>query len=485
MAKPTAYDLLEIEKLLIKALLEGSSEVRSFILQKFQPEHFENLGEVFALIQETLALGDPSLLKPDVMIHNEKLTPISRGLLQAMPFVALVTEVAQIENATKPLLEAYNSTKLLELLRPSIEGLQKGDLNHDDALAQSLMVLENYNSSIVLGDEPPLELGEGCNFDMALEKTITPSANNFIRSGFDFIDKRVGGYSRGDVIVVASPSSQGKTLMMIQTLNNMLFHNPNTPISALYVTMEVQDSTVMHRIIANRGEHPLVRIREVTQPESLLTEYCKTPEEKTQRLREVGHYRNLAKQEMEKMQKNLSESGNKVRVRNYGAFTPEDLLREMAQYHYDLVVLDYLNLMTTSTPMDADWLRLSNLTRQLKNIATTKKCVIVTAQQLDDEKKDIRYGKAVKEHCDILMKWELPQELRDAGGGLADVIIAKGRNIGTFTTQMYFDLVCQRATEPREGGGEMKTAGLPPAMDPFSGGFDMGAGAAFNPFGNL
>lgn len=484
MAKSTPYDLLEIEKILIKALLEGSGEARSFILQKFIPEHFENMGEVFSVIQETLALGDPNLIKPDVLAHNERLSPISRGILAAMPFVTLITEVVQLESTSRPLLEAYNANKLLELMRPSIEGLQKGDLDHDSALAQTLMNLETYNSSIVLGDEPPLELGEGCNFETAVDKTLSPSANNFIRSGFSFIDRRVGGFSRGDVIVVASPSSQGKTLMMIQVLNNMLFQNPNTPISALFVTMEVQDSTVMHRVIANRGAFPLARIREVTQPESLITEFCTTPEEKAQRLREVDHYRSLAKIEMEKMQKNLEDSGNKVRVRNFGAFTPEDLLREMAQHQYDLVVIDYLNLMTTSTPMDADWLRLSNLTRQLKNIATTKKCVIVTAQQLDDEKKDIRYGKAVKEHCDILMKWELAQELRDAGSGVTDVIIAKGRNIGTFTTKMFFDLVSQRAVE--EGSEETnKPAGLPPAGDPFAGGFDLGGASAFNPFGSI
>ena len=483
MAKVNPYDLLELEKILIKGLLEGSQETRSYILQKFKPEYFESLGEVFKVIQSTMALGDPNLLRVEVLAHNEHLSPISRGVIAAMPYVALINDPVQLDPMTKPLLENYNTQHLLELMRPTVEGLQKGDISHDDALAQSLMTLENYNSELVLGDEPPLELGDGCNLEIAYEKTLSASANGFIRSGFDFIDKRVGGFSRGDVIVVASPSSQGKTLMMIQILSNMLFCNPNTPISALYVTMEVQDATVMHRLIANRAQQPLVKIRELSMPESLLVEYAKSKEEKLAKLKEVDYYREVARAEMDKMQQNLAGSGHKIRIRNFGSFTPEDLLREMALHQYDLVVLDYLNLMTTSTPTDADWLRLSLLTRQLKNISTTKKCVIVTAQQLDEEKKDIRYGKAVKEHCDILMKWELTQEVRDAGGGQTDVIIAKGRNIGTFTTKMQFDLICQRAYEETDTSFGT-VPGLKPgatAMDPFSGSMDF-SGAVFQPY---
>ena len=439
-----AYGILELEKIILKALLQGSANSKAFLLRKLRKEHFTSSGDLFEYIQKNMALGDGKLLEIQSLAVNPVFTSTIQGIAASLQYVALMDDPMQLEETCRPLIEAYNQTSLLETLRPTIESLQKGDMLTQDAMGRLQLDIETQAAILSNNDTIPLSLGKGSDLDKAIARTLTPESNNFIRSGLKSIDIRVGGFSRGDVIVLAAPSSHGKTLAMIQFLNNMLFNSPNQKISALYVTMEVQDTTVMHRVIANRASLPLKRVRETTMPEELLLEIS---QDKNTKLDEVKQIRELCAVEMGKINENLESSGNKLEIKPYGAFTPEDLMRELALYPYDVVILDYLNLMTTTQGADADWLRLSNITRQLKNIATTKKILIVTAQQLDETTKDVRYAKAVKEHCDILIVWELPQELREAGGGIADMKIKKGRNIGTFSFPMHFDLTVQKVVE--------------------------------------
>ena len=439
-----AYGVLELEKILVKALLQGSPASKAFLLRRLRKEHFSSAGDLFEYIQKNMALGDGKLLEIQSLAVNPGFSSTVQGIAASLQYVNLLDDPMQLEEACKPIIEAYNQATLLETIRPTIESLQKGEMVTQDAMGRLQLDLETQAQILANNEMIPLSLGKGADFDKAVARTLTPESNNFIRSGIKSIDMRVGGFSRGDIVVLAAPSSHGKTLAMIQFLNNMLFNSPNQKISALYVTMEVQDTTVMHRVIANRASLPLKRVRETTMPEELLIELA---QDKTHKLDEVKQMRELCAAEMARINENLDTSGHKLEIKPYGAFTPEDLMRELALYPYDVVILDYLNLMTTVQSSDADWLRLSNITRQLKNIATTKKILIVTAQQLDETTKDIRYAKAVKEHCDVLIVWELPQELREAGGGVADMKIKKGRNIGTFSFPMHFDLTTQKVVE--------------------------------------
>jgi replicative DNA helicase len=442
-----SFELLEIEKRIIKALIDGNNDTKKYILRKFKQEHFYNLGGVFSYIQSMLASGDPLLITLDSLTTNPTFDQPTRGILASLVYVPLISEPAQLEVLTQPIIEQYGTTNVLEAIRPTIEKLQLGEVPYEEALSNMLQTLEAKHAELIQDNNLPLAIGVGGDLADVIARITTPIVGRFLRTGFRSIDEFVGGFCRGDVVVMAAPSSHGKTLMLLQLLNNMQFYQANQKISVLYITMEVQDITTMHRLMSVRTQIPNRLVREITMDPALLTEFCTTEKQKADRLAQVEEVRVQVAEETARMYGRLEELGQKMEIKHYGAFTPEDMLREMSLHPYDVVIVDYLNLMTTTNQNDSDWMRLGQIVRQFKNIATTKNMVVITAQQLDEVSKDIRYGKIVKEHADILIKWELSEELREAHEGIADVKVAKGRNIGTFKFPVFFNLNLQTAKE--------------------------------------
>jgi hypothetical protein len=405
------------------------------------------------LLQELIPNGNESMLSPEVLALNDRLSAITRGIVLALQYVVPISDPTSIDEIARPLVNHYNAHKILETIQPTLEAVKSKEMDPSEAVASLLITLEEYNNQMVHNDAPPLEIGSGVVIEEVNQRTFSPRDDSFIQSGFNFIDDRAGGYSPGDFIVYASPSSHGKTMVMVQGIGNALFSCANQHISGLYVTMEIQDVTVMHRLVAARAGLPLGAIRDTIKPEKLLLRKCTTAAEREAKMAEVDRYRQIARLELANMNENLAASGNKLTILNRGTFTPLDLLRELSVNHYDFVCLDYINLMTPSSGKKdmADWLRIMDIGRDLKMIAGDKKIVCVTGQQLSKEG-ELRYATGLKDHTDILMTWSLTPEILEQKRGIADVNITKGRNIGIFNHQMMFDLICQRVTEADDPG---------------------------------
>lgn len=440
-----SYDLLDQEKVLIHSLLMGRDETKAYILRKYLPEHFINLITVYNYVRENMGLGNTDILTIDTLASNAIFEPPVRGIIASLKFSTLIDDPAQLEVMCKGLLDHYGTEYLLETLRAPLEKLQSGEVDYVTVLKTLQTDLEGASVKLFKDAVVPLGLGVGSNIEDTIQRVTSQENNIFIRTGFSSIDKQIGGFSRGDVIVLAAPSSHGKTLMMLSFAVNMIF-NAKQPLSVLFVTMEVKDVTIAHRLVAQKLSMPLNQVKEITMPDEFLVEYL-APEIRERKLAEVQANREKVMSALRKFNEDLQEKGSKFDVKTYGSFSPDDLLRELALHPYDVVVLDYLNLMSSSSASEADWLRLSLLTRELKNIATSRDMCVITAQQLDEVKKEIRYSMAVKEHCDILIQWELPPEVREAQGGVLDMYFKKGRNVGTFTFNLNVDLACQRAYE--------------------------------------
>ena len=58
-----AYGVLELEKIILKAMLQGSPVSKGFLLRRLRKEHFSSAGDLFEYIQKNMALGDGKLLE--------------------------------------------------------------------------------------------------------------------------------------------------------------------------------------------------------------------------------------------------------------------------------------------------------------------------------------------------------------------------------------------------------------------------------------
>jgi hypothetical protein len=469
--------LFEIEKVVIKALIYGDQGLKTWIMTRFTPEHFSTLSDVFVYVREQLGSGDPNLIAPEALSVNESISQVSRGVIAALAYVPSVQTEGQLEVITDPLIDHYNGKSLVTMITPVLENLQEGKLGARDASSKLMVGLDSFNSTLLIDHRPPLGLGRGMDLQNAINRITTAGSGEYIRTGFRTIDKASGGFSRGDFVVMAAPSSHGKSMGMIQMMLNMLFENPNQRVSALYLTGEVKPEVIWHRCVAARGGYPFKKIRDISMPESLLLEFERTPEEKARKIQEVQQYRDLTTIELTKMNTNLSQSGNRLIIKPFSELRCEDVLKELAEDEYDVVIIDYINLMSSGNDNDPDWLRIKTIGRQLKQIAgkayNGKGVVMVTGQQLNLETQDLRYSKGLIDDCDVFMKWIVGPDLWESGGGLVEIRIAKGRNIGVSKFQTNFDLTCQRITEVDEHNPAASTTAAT-LNDPI--------GGEFNPF---
>tara|TARA_Y100000816_G_C26016954_1_gene531902 strand:- start:723 stop:1130 length:408 start_codon:yes stop_codon:yes gene_type:complete len=77
--------------------------------------------------------------------------------------------------------------------------------------------------------------------------------------------------------------------------------------------------------------------------------------------------------------------------------------------NYDVVIIDYLNLLIDPTNNPQEWLRLGNFARDLKLVTKEIDSLIIAPTQMNMDG-EIRYSKAIKEHANTVWTWVYGEE---------------------------------------------------------------------------
>jgi replicative DNA helicase len=123
-------------------------------------------------------------------------------------------------------------------------------------------------------------------------------------------------------------------------------------------------------------------------------------------------------------------------------------ITEMVEVHScALVILDYLQLAKASASKERREREIAEISWTLKTAALTHNIPILCLSQLNRESErqnrkpilaDLRESGAIEQDADVVMF--LSREEADNGSsGPVEILIAKGRNIGTGSVTVYFD----------------------------------------------
>ena len=248
-----------------------------------------------------------------------------------------------------------------------------------------------------------------------------------IATGFTDLDEKTAGLQRGDLIVIAGRPSMGKTAFVMNLAQNAAIRDVEPNAVAVF-SLEMSAQQIGMRLLAAESRVDMSKMRTGT----FATDDWRKLASGTGKLSEAAIFVD------DTPGISVLEVRSKCRR----------LKRE--QGRLDLVLIDYLQLMTGNANADRKDLEISEMTRSLKGLAKELDVPIIILSQLNrslesraDKRpmmSDLRESGAIEQDADVIMfiyRDEVYNK-KPENEGLAEIIIAKQRNGPIGTTRLTF-----------------------------------------------
>ncbi|PLC03506.1 replicative DNA helicase [Variovorax sp. RO1] len=262
--------------------------------------------------------------------------------------------------------------------------------------------------------------------DRVTEMAENPNDITGVRTGFHDFDKMTSGLQPGDMIVLAARPSMGKTSLAINIAEHVALEE-GLPVAVF--SMEMGAAQLAVRIVGSIGRIDQGHLR----TGKLSDEEWPRLTEAIEKLRTVS----LHIDETPGLSSSELRANARRLARQYGRL--------------GLIVVDYLQLMSTSTSGDENRATaVGEISRGLKMLAKELKCPVIALSQLSrgveartDKRpmmSDLRESGAIEQDADIIMfiyrDDYYNKESKEPG--VAEVIISKHRNGPTGTVKLAF-----------------------------------------------
>ncbi|KHJ37785.1 replicative DNA helicase [Pedobacter glucosidilyticus] len=252
---------------------------------------------------------------------------------------------------------------------------------------------------------------------------------NSIKSGFTEFDKMFGGFGLGELVVIGARPSMGKTQLLVNLSLNISISTP-----VLYLTFDLSELLLTNRFISSLSG---IEVNKILQQE--LTDEQK--ENLTSMESKFAKHKILVNDSCNNSiialkahcQKHILENGVKV------------------------IVVDYLQMMSTNKYRHSRELEISLISRELKNIAKDFNVCVIATSQLSravetrigtkrPQLSDLRESGAIEQDADKVIFIYRPEyyglEYDEDGNdtsGLTELILAKNRNGRLGTVKLLRD----------------------------------------------
>lgn len=245
-----------------------------------------------------------------------------------------------------------------------------------------------------------------------------------VPTGFADLDELTNGLQGGQMVIVAARPAMGKSTLGLDFCRAASIHNNMT---SVIFSLEMTKSEITMRMLSAEGKIPL------------------------------GHLRNgpMNDEDWQKLARKMGEvSSAPMFIDDSPNLTMMEIrskARRLKQRHdLKLIVIDYLQLMTSGRKVESRQLEVSEFSRQIKLLAKELEVPVIAISQLNrgpeqrtDKKpqmSDLRESGSIEQDADmvILLHREEAYEKESPRAGEADFIVAKHRNGPTDTITVAF-----------------------------------------------
>ncbi|WP_326906720.1 replicative DNA helicase [Sedimentibacter sp. MB31-C6] len=420
LGKVPPHNLEAEQTVLGSALIDHVAVEKIINLLNTEDLYFEANREIFESIKQVHIQNIPV----DVLTVTEELKKREKvDYIGGFEYLAKLTE----NIITSKNVEAYcniirEKSTLRKLISASNEIIDKGYKENEDIqkiieLAESRIFSISQNRSINTFVEIKDVLLSV--FNQLEERAMHKGSLTGITTGYDDLDRMTSGLQRSDLILLAARPSMGKTALAL----NLTMNAVKSGASVALFSLEMSKEQYVQRILSMESMVESNKLR-------------------------TG---NLEDEDWTRLISVMST------VSNYKVFiddTPSISMFEMMskcrrlkiESGLDLIVVDYLQLMTDGRKTDSRQQEISNISRGLKALARELDCPVLALSQLSRAPEqrtdhrpimsDLRESGAIEQDADVVMmlyrdEYYHPDDTEKRG--ITEVILTKQRNgpIGT------------------------------------------------------
>ncbi|MFU0469451.1 replicative DNA helicase [Gardnerella vaginalis] len=364
-----------------------------------------------------------SVLVANELLKNGNLEKVGgadylHSLVASVPTAANATYYADIVHQNAILRNVITAGTKIAQMGYSADGAVAEDIVN---LAQS----EVYEMSTGRVRQDYVSIGSVLESTLnQLDDIQTNGISRGIPTGFRDIDNVTQGLQPGQMIVVAGRPAMGKSTLGVDFARSAALHHNMT---SIIFSLEMSKIELAQRIIAAETNMPLTALRHAEEI---------TPD----RWNQLNTFWDKMKDSPLFIDDSPNMSLMEIRAK----------CRRLKQTHdLKLVVIDYLQLMTSGKRVESRQQEVSDFSRALKLLAKELEVPVVALSQLNrgpemrNDKKpqlsDLRESGSIEQDADVVFLVHRPDFYnKDERPGEADIIMAKHRNGPTDTFKLAF-----------------------------------------------
>ena len=350
--------------------------------------------------------------------------PYLHTLISSVPTAANASYYAKIirERAImRRLVEA--GTKIVQL-GYTIEGEVDDAVNQAQAEVHSVTERRAAEDYIQLSELLPAAFDE-------IEKISSGVVGEGVKTGFKDLDALTHGFHPGNMIVLAARPAVGKSTLGLDIARYASIHKGDT---SVIFSLEMSRSEITMRMLSAEARVPLNNIRSGALSDEEWARMARRMGEISEAPLFIDDSPNLSLMEIRAKARRLKQ-----------------------RHNLKLIVIDYLQLMTSGKRVENRQQEVSEFSRQLKLLAKELNVPVVAISQLNrspeqrSDKKpmlsDLRESGSIEQDADVVILLHR-DDLYDqqARSGEADLIVAKHRNGPTRTITVSAQLHFARFT---------------------------------------
>ncbi len=428
---------LEAEMAVLGGVLLDDKAI-SKVLDFLEPDDFyrRNHGNIFTAMIELFDKDDPTdIITLSNVLKKQGTLEKTGGLVYLTTLVETTPTAANIQYYAKIVKDKSILRKLIDTSQVIIADSYEDSKEVDEILDEAESKIFEISEHGVTPTSYPMKdvIKESVKIVESLyekKELITG-----VPTGFIDLDHLTSGFQDSDLIIIAGRPSMGKTALAIDIARNAAV-SYNVPVAVFSIEMAKEQLGM--RLLSSEAKVELSRIRN-------------------------GHIR---KDEWPKIISAADKlSAAPIYIDDSASLNPLQMRakarRLKMEKNVGLVVVDYLQLMTSAGRVERRDLEISDISRSLKAMAKELKIPVVALSQLSravegrENKRpmmaDLRESGALEQDADLIIfiyrdvvyrqkkhDDELSDEMNDKDDNIAEIIIGKQRNGPTGTVELAF-----------------------------------------------